>query len=600
MRSSSNQFQSMYLTKRQELSLTAAALIRQRTSFIPVWREIAEHTRPSKARFVTTEVNKGTRRNEKIIDSTACEASHILQAGMVSGITSQAKPWFELATVNPDLMSSESVQQWLYVVAERMRAVYLRSNLYHGLPILYGSLGDFGTGALFCEEDTQQDLRFYTFPVGSFCISNNERMQVDTFYREYTYTVRQIVKKFGVIKGTRDIDWSRISLTVRNLWERGNYEEQVILEHMVWPNEYHDPRMDHPKFKAYGSCTWEKNGDSQSANGEVYPDGLFLKESGYDLFPVLCPRWDISDGDAYGTDCPGMQALGDNKALQLLQKDMAQIVQKLARPPMVAPPYMKKSKLSILPGDTTYVQETNDSKFRPAIEMQGDLQKIMILAKSHQDRIDAAYKKNIFMATIDSDRRQVTATEIDTRNAEKLVVMGPVLERLNQDLLDPLIDWSFSVLLRRGRLPVPPNELHGQPLQVKYTSIMAQAQKLAGVESLFRFATHALSIAAQTGNPALVTDSWNVDEHLSYVGEGLSLPPGVVRGPQSIAAIRQGRQRAAQIQQQTEGIQTGAQAVKALSDAKPDENSALTKMAQTIGNARSMQQQGGRPASGQY
>ena len=74
------------------------------------------------------------------------------------------------------------------------------------------------------------------------------------------------------------------------------------------------------------------------------------------------------------------------------------------------------------------------------------------------------------------ERRQQavrSATEIAERRDEKRVMPGPVLERLRDDLLEPLIGRVFQVMARAGQIPPPPSlMLDGLRLQPEYVSPM--------------------------------------------------------------------------------------------------------------------------------
>src|SRR5690606_11748676 len=114
-------------------------------------RDLASHIRPTRERFTITDANRGDRRNQKIIDSTATIASRTARAGMMGGITSPARPWKRLKTPDPNLMDYGSVRSWLHTVDQRMDTVFLGSNLYNSLPIVYGDVLDFATAAMMVE-----------------------------------------------------------------------------------------------------------------------------------------------------------------------------------------------------------------------------------------------------------------------------------------------------------------------------------------------------------------------------------------------------------------------------------------------------------------
>lgn len=239
-------------TKRQQLEILRAQLDNERSTFIAHWRDLSDFVQPRRARFYTSDVNKGDRRNQKIIDSTATMALRTLRSGMMSGVTSPARPWFKLATADPELSESGPVKMWLSKVQKIMTTSMLKSNLYNTLPTVYGDLGLFGTAPMSVEEDFSGDV-FYTqsFPIGSYMISKNEMGKVDVFIREFRMTVRQVVQKFGLTDGSTEIDWSNISTYVKNLWDVNQTEQWVEIVHTIMPNPDHDPRKLDSKLKNF-------------------------------------------------------------------------------------------------------------------------------------------------------------------------------------------------------------------------------------------------------------------------------------------------------------------------------------------------------------
>ena len=179
-----------------------------------------------------------------------------------------------------------------------------------------------------------------------------------------------------------------------------------------------------------------------------------------------------------------------------------------------------------------------------------------------------------------SDRRQITAREVEERHEEKLLALGPVLEQLNQDLLDPLIDNTFAEMLEQGLVPPAPEELQGEDLKVEYVSIMAQAQKLVGIGAVERFTTYVGQVAA--AYPQIV-DKVNGDELVDVYSNLVSLPSGIVRSDDEVAEMRSAREAAQQKQVQVEQMAQQATMAKDLSQAKIEDDNglgALIKQAQ--------------------
>jgi hypothetical protein len=201
-----------------------------------------------------------------------------------------------------------------------------------------------------------------------------------------------------------------------------------------------------------------------------------LMESGYRKFPAYVPRWDVLSGDVYGR-CPGMDTLGDIKQLQHQQKRKAQAIDKMVNPPMVAPTSLKGKPSTVLPGQTTYVDPMQGGQgFVPAYQVQPRISELQVDIAEVQNRIQRGFYADLFAMMINSDRRQMTATEVVERHEEKLVLLGPVLQRINVELLDPLLDDVFEYALEAGLLPEPPEALAGEELEVEYISLLAQAQ----------------------------------------------------------------------------------------------------------------------------
>jgi hypothetical protein len=554
----------------------------ERSTFISHWRELAEYILPRRPRFNTFDVNKGDKRNQKIIDSTATYTMRTLRSGMMSGITSPARPWFRLTTQDPGMAESGPVKDWLYVMTTRMQTVFARSNLYNMLPVVYGDLGTFGTAAMLVEEDFDKVIHCHVFPIGSYSISCNDKGYVDCFSRTFMLTVRQIIEKFATDK-EGEIDFSPVSDTVKNAYLNGQHEMWIEIVHFICPNADYNPKAANAKFKKYTSCYYETGG---SSTGGTSPSNIhtpaggrpdkFLRDSGYDRFRVLVPRWEVTGEDVWGTDCPGMTILGDTKALQTAEKRTAMAIDKMINPPLVGPGQLRNSTVSLLPGEITY-QDTRDGQtgLRPVHELNFRIAEVEQMKEQIRMRIRKGGFEDLFLMLATSDRREITAREVEERHEEKLWALGPVLERLNQDLLDPLIDITFDTMLAQGLVPDPPEELQGTNLKVEYVSVMAQAQKLIGLSSIERFTQFAAQVAAV--NPDAL-DKFDTDQVLDVYGDLTGIPPGIIRPDDEVEQRRQERQQAIQQQQQMMNVAEGAKAAKDLSAAKTDDENVLSNL----------------------
>jgi hypothetical protein len=561
------------LTKRQKLQILRAQLLNERASFEPFWRDLGDYILPMRPKWQVSDSSRGQRKNQKIINSTATIANRTLMAGMAGGITSHARRWFRLTTPDPDMSEYAPVKRWLHIVEDRMNMVFSRSNLYTVLPIMYSDLGCFGTAPLSIEEYLPTTAHFNSFPVGSYSLAKDEFGRINVFSRDFKMTVRQLISKFGRKKDGKP-DWSVFSRHVRAAYDRGNYETWIEVSHVVKPNDEFDPSQIDPKFKRFESCYFETGYAGPNQGNYVNQnENPYLRESGYDIFPILAPRWFVTAEDVYATDCPGMTAIGDIKALQTLEKRKAQAIEKMVNPPMVAHTSIRTQRASLLPGDITY---SDDPKaFQPAHNIDFRIAEVINEIDKIEHRIDRGFYSDLFLMLAYSDRNNITATEIAERKEEKLIALGPVLEQLNQDLLDPLIENTFKFMMRQGQIPPPPEEIQGQDLRVEYISMMAQAQKALGLSGMDRF----LTMSERVGKvyPPSLTKI-NSDKMIEIYGESCGVAPTIIRTDEEAEALRNQMAQAQQAQNQAQQLRDVTGSVRDLSQADMNQDSALTRL----------------------
>jgi hypothetical protein len=176
--------------------------------------------------------------------------------------------------------------------------------------------------------------------------------------------------------------------------------------------------------------------------------------------------------------------------------------------------------------------------------------------------------------------KQMTATEVAERHTEKLVMLGPALERLQSELLGPIIDRIFAILDKFNLLPEIPREIEGMELRIEYISTLAQAQKAVGTNAITQFADYVGAIAGIVPD---VTDKFDADESVDQYADMVGVPPKVVRSDDKVIEIRNERIRLQQQQAQLEQAQQAAQSSKLLSDTKLGQNSALDRIAEASG-----------------
>lgn len=556
-------------TSRQRAAKRLAQLKEERSSWDGTNRMLAEHFLPRKSRWLldTGEANRGGNRHTKVIDGTPIFAARTLASGMLAGLSSPSRPWIRFVTEDEDLMEYGPVKEWLELVQKRMLAVFAKSNFYNVLASEYGELGVFGTAPMMILQHPKEGIRCRQYTCGSYFLAQNADEVVDTFYYEGKMTVRQLVKDFGEAK---------CSPATQALYKSGSLEQWINIVHLVEPNEDAEYGKADAKNKPYRSCWYE------TGNGDAY-----LRESGFEEFPVMAPRWARTGEDVYGSS-PAMDALGDAKALQHQQKQKAKQVDKMSDPPMWGTPELKTQKSSLLPGDLTYsaLAGTGTVPFQPVYVPRADgLTAIREDAQEIRERISKAMYEDLFLMLANSDRRQITAEEVARKYEEKVLMLDPVLTQTNKELLTPAIDRVFYIMARRGDFPEPPPELEGQTFKPDYISILAQAQRMVTtgqIERLINFTMLVGKAQAESGEAPTAFDKIDFDQSIDEYNNGLGAPVRIVRPDDQVAEIRQKRQAQQQAQQMAAMAQPVAQvagAAKDLSETQVGGVSALDRMA---------------------
>ncbi|MBT7877687.1 MAG: phage head-tail adapter protein, partial [Gammaproteobacteria bacterium] len=339
----------------------------------------------------------------------------------------------------------------------------------------------------------------------------------------------------------------------QELWKKGEMDKWATILHAV------QPRQDLNTLKLDN-----KNMPFESVFLETgATEGKFLRESGFKKFPALVPRWITRGGDVYGSDCPGMTALGDIRQLQDNQLKKAKGIDYQTDPPLQVPTALRGSE-DVLPGGISYYDPAAPTGgIRSAFEVNLNLQHLLEDIGDVRNRINSSFHVDLFQMIALSDRRQITAREIEERHEEKLLVLGPVLERNQNELLDPLINNTFDIALEEGLFPPPPEELQGADLQIEYVSMLAQAQKAVGIGSLDRMIGTIGQIAAVKPE---ALDKLDADKVVDEYSNILGIRPDLIVANEQVALVRQERAEAQQAAQKQALIPEVANTAKTLSE----------------------------------
>lgn len=516
------------ILQRKKQTITALQTARQ--PWWMHWRELADFFLPRRYVYLQS-ANEAARvqtKNPYILDATGTTAARTLASGMMNGITSPARPWFRLRVTGFAEELDHDSRVWLDDVTKRMMLVMAESNFYNAMAVLYLDLVVFGTGAMMIYDDEDSIIHCYNSALGEYYLAQSAQLRVNTFAREFTYTVAQCVQMFGE---------ENCSTTVREAYKLGGaaLQRNVKITQLIEPNDKKEPGLAAAfNFREY---YWETG----TAGGADAQNILALR--GYYDFPVIAPRWELLANDSYGSS-PAMDALPDVIQLQLETKLKAQGLDKMVKPPVIADVQLQHKPTALMPNGVTYVHGINNVGVKPIYTVNPPLGEMSADIMDIRSRIREIFHNELFMMISQLDTVR-SAAEIDARREEKLVLLGPVLERFENEALDPAIRRIFAIMERRGLLPPAPRQIAGGNIEIQYVSILSTAQSAVSAVPTERL-MQVLGNLAGIYPEAMDIPNW--DELVRGYADAIGVRSKDINSRKTTDALRQARAKAADTQ----------------------------------------------------
>jgi len=508
----------------------------ERVNWDEYWEDLAEYFIPRKDNVYGYKI-EGERKNFRLYDSTSLVSLELLASSLHGMLTNPSSVWFGMETGIPELDKRKDVREYLQLCVKIMIDTLNQSNFQEEIHETYLDLGGIGTTVLAIEEDDVFDVRFHSSPIYSSYIDENERGMIDRLAKCMSWSWRQIVRKFGEkpFEGEHDC--------IDMYTNKPDQKEEVIF--LIEPED--DSKPNSTKYKAYYVLRKKM---------------IVLKEVTYQSWPFAVPRWTKLNEEKYGR-CPAMKALPDVKMLNAVMKTTIRGMQKVVDPPLMVPDNGFLLPINTTPGGTNFYR----TGMKDRIEMFPAAARPDI-GLDFIENIRERVREHFFVDQLQLiNQRDMTATEVMQRTDERLRFLGPVLGRMNNELLKPIVDRVFDILDRRGKLPDPPEILREQPdLKIIYTSQIAKAQRTGEANVLLK--------VLQASEPIIgaqpdVMDNINGDAVLKHNAQIFGLPEEMLNAPEAVQQTRQ--QRAKQQQEMMKAQQANVEADTAQKQAKAQE-----------------------------
>ena len=518
----------------------------QRQNWESHWQEVADYMQPRKA-DVTKTRSRGDKRTELIFDSSPLQSVELLAASLHGMLTNPSTPWFSLRFKEEDMEFEDEAKEWLESATETMYAAFNKSNFQQEIFELYHDLITFGTAAMFIEEDDEDILKFSTRHINEIFIAENEKGRIDTVFRKFKLSARAAIQKFG-----------DVSANIATVAKKDPYEEIEIL-HAVYPRSDFNPKKQDKQNMPFESVYLDASSGDE------------LSVSGFREFPFVVPRYLKASHEIYGRS-PAMTALPDVKMLNEMSKTTIKSAQKQVDPPLLVPDDGFILPVRTVPGGLNFYRAGTRDRIEP-LNIGANTPLGLNMEEQRRNSIRNAFYVNQLMM---QQGPQMTATEVIQRNEEKMRLLGPVLGRLQSELLKPLIDRAFALILRKNLFRPAPEFLAGKDIEIEYVSPLAKAQKSSELQSIMR----AIEIMGSLSNVAPVFDHINMDKLVRHLADIVGVPQKILKPQSELNAERQQAQAQQEQMMQMQQLQQVAEAggkIAPLAKALPNEARAVAQ-----------------------
>ena len=516
-----------YMDEYQSLLLERSeweAEARKISSFILPGRGIFNNlTRPAKRKLTSP----------KVVNPVAKDALRVLTSGLQGGLTSPSRPWFKLSFQNEAFNKHPLLSRWLYDCEKVMYSELSTTNFYPSVHTFYTEYCGFGTGSLYVGEDGEP-FRFELPTFGEFCIGLDSKGRVNRFYRVMFKTGKMLWEDYG--------ESPRGEVLPKQFYKEETrkklYNTWYTLLECTVPRKFQDKPFTRVVYLlGEGDASKIQRNEMRDSTKEP------LEITGFYEFPWPTGRFDVIGSDVYGIG-PAAEALPDVMRLQEMEKSASMAVHKAASPPLFVPAHLK-GKIKTLPGGMNYSRNTMNEKVTTLYDTRFDYAGVVGFVDRVVMRIRQAFYNDVFLtASRDPNASPLKATQVQAQELEKMLRLGPMIERLHFEFFTPLLERCWNILLRKGYFPALPPELQamveGAGFEIKMVSVLAQAQKAIGVQAISSFVSFVGAVASVDQK---VLDNINADSVVREFADITGVPSIILNSQEDVQGIRQQRQQ---------------------------------------------------------
>jgi hypothetical protein len=469
-------------------------------------------------------------RRRGIFDSTAPIAADLLASSIHSNLTSPMIPWFQLRFRNEALNDNQETKEWLEAVQDQIWQTLRESDFNMEIAETYLDLVSFGTAILFQEElsdDDWEGMTFTTMPIRRTYFENGSDEKPQRVFRLLQYTKMQLIDKFP------DHDFEGVADSV-------DTKHDVVFAIYKRDNVDTVTRKMTPKARPW------------AYKYVLHRSSEVLDEGGYYQMPAHVVRWKKVSGSRWGHS-PAFVALSDIMQLNTVVEMSSEARAKDIDPPMKTTERGIIGDYDITTGGLTTVLEMDQlDRLLPPHNWQ--------VADAEIDRLQESIRSTFYIDKLElKESPAMTATEVLARLDRQQRQFAPTLGRLEYDLLDPLIEWTYDALARNGMLPIAPEGLTNADLDIEYTGPIPRSMKNEEAQGTSLWVGELAGLAQVIPD---MLDVVNTDALARGLGFARGVPATYMNTEEEVKLLRQQRTEQQQAQQQMEMLQQAGSAMK--------------------------------------
>ena len=512
-----------------------------RLTFDNYCQEVSDHAL-GRRDFTIAEVQQGRQRMTRIYDTTSFDANQLLGAALHSLLTNPQTEWVSVRYQRSELNGNGIAREYLEVVRKRLQTSFTRpdsgfashiSQVWHDLP-------GYGNGCMYVEEDLAFGARFVARPISEIWIDTDESGRIVAIYREFELEAWQAVEEYGK---------ENLSEGVQRMAEKVSSSQKITF-------------VQHVKKRAI-PLPWKITAEGKPFESVTFEDksGQTVREGGFTSMPFMFARWDVDTGDRYGKG-PGLWALPNQKMLNRMWKTFIRGSEKAVDPPLLVDhdSVMPGSQLKVTPNSSIVIQQDAGINREPIRYLESRAQPNWVegIMQSRAAIVQKQFHSEIIQAFMDP---RMTATQVLELTHLAQRQLAPILGRMQQELLDPMIQRVYDIESRRMDFPQPPPELAGEALKFEYVGPIARAQKATEAQAILDTFAALQAISAMLPE---TMDNFDPDTAARALAESNGIPANVLRLRDEVDRIREKRAEDEAVERSRQEAQEGAETVAKL------------------------------------